>query len=140
MESFLTTTDIVIFFGSLLAVMGIGLWVGRREDSSEDYFLAGRNTPWWGVAGSIFGSNISTNHIVGMMAVGFSLGFVESHFEITAIAGLLMMCYFLLPVYRKLNVYTLSDYLSRRYDDRCRVAYSIIMVVIIVFVMMVPAD
>ena len=139
MDNYLTTTDVIIFFGSLFAVMGLGLWVGRREDSSEDYFLAGRNTRWWGVAGSIFGSNISANHIVGMMAVGFSLGFVESHFEITAIAGLLMMCYFLLPVYRKLNVYTLSDYLSQRYDDKCRVAYSIIMVAIIVFVMMVPA-
>ena len=139
MDNFLTTTDYVIFFGSLIAVMGLGLWVGRRENSTEDYFLAGRDTRWWGVAGSIFGSNISANHIVGMMAVGFSLGFVESHFEITAIAGLLMMCYFLLPVYRKLNVYTLSDYLSRRYDDKCRVAYSIIMVAIIVFVMMVPA-
>lgn len=139
MDSYLTTTDIVIFFASLLGVMALGLWAGRKENSSEDYFLAGRKTRWWGVAGSIFGSNISANHIVGMMAVGFTLGFVESHFEITAIAGLLMMCYFLLPVYRKLNVYTLSDYLSRRYDDRCRVAYSLIMVTIIVFVMMVPA-
>ena len=135
----ITTLDIVIFFGSLSAVMGLGLLVGRKENSTEDYFLAGRETRWWGVAGSIFGSNISANHIVGMMAVGFSLGFVESHFEITAIAGLLMMCYFFLPVYRKLNVYTLSDYLSKRYDDRCRIAYSIIMVSIIVFVMMVPA-
>ena len=135
----ITTLDIVIFFGALFAVMGLGLLVGRKENSTEDYFLAGRQTRWWGVAGSIFGSNISANHIVGMMAVGFSLGFVESHFEITAIAGLLMMCYFFLPVYRKLNVYTLSDYLSKRYDDRCRIAYSIIMVSIIVFVMMVPA-
>ena len=55
------------------------------------------------------------------MGVGFAVGFAQSHFEITAIAGLLMLCYFFLPVYRKLNVYTLSDYLSRRYDDRSRV-------------------
>ncbi len=137
--SSLTTLDLIIFFGSLVSVMGLGLLVGRSENSTEDYFLAGRETRWWGVAGSIFGSNISANHIVGMMAVGFSLGFVESHFEITAIAGLLLMCYFFLPVYRKLNVFTLSDYLSRRYDDRCRIAYSLIMVTIIVFVMMVPA-
>ena len=135
----LTTLDLVIFFGSLISVMGLGLLVGRSENNTEDYFLAGRETRWWGVAGSIFGSNISANHIVGMMAVGFSLGFVESHFEITAIAGLLLMCYFFLPVYRKLNVFTLSDYLSERYDDKCRIAYSLIMVSIIVFVMMVPA-
>ena len=138
MNSLLSTTDLIIFFGSLLAVMGMGLWVGRKEDSSEDYFLAGRSTRWWGVAGSIFGSNVSANHIVGMMGVGFAVGFAQSHFEITAIAGLLMLCYFFLPVYRKLNVYTLSDYLSKRYDDRSRVSYALIMVIIMVVIQMVP--
>ncbi|MED5382045.1 MAG: sodium/solute symporter [Verrucomicrobiota bacterium] len=137
--SLLSTIDFVIFFGSLLAIMAVGLWVGRREESSKDYFLAGRNARWWGVAGSIFGSNVSANHMVGMMGVGFAVGFAQSHFEITAIAGLLMLCYLLLPVYRKLNIYTLSEYLSRRYDDRSRVAYSVIMISIIVFVMTVPA-
>jgi solute:Na+ symporter, SSS family len=138
MESFLSTTDLIIFFGSLAAVMGVGLLAGRKEDSSEDYFLAGKKTRWWGVAGSIFGSNVSANHIVGMMGVGFAVGFAQSHFEITAIAGLLMLCYFFLPVYRKLNVYTLSDYLSRRYDDKSRLSYALIMVVIMVVIQMVP--
>ena len=137
--TFLTTLDFVVFFSSLLGVMALGLWAGRNESSSKDYFLAGRNVRWWGVAGSIFGSNISANHMVGMMGVGFTLGFAESHFEITAIAGLLLLCYCFLPVYRKLNIYTLSDYLSRRYDDKSRVAYSVIMVLIITMVMMLPA-
>jgi len=137
--SFLTTLDFVVFFGSLIGVMALGLWAGRNESSTKEYFLAGRNVRWWGVAGSIFGSNISANHMVGMMGVGFTLGFAESHFEITAIAGLLLLCYCFLPVYRKLNIYTLSDYLSRRYDDKSRVAYSIIMVLIITMVMMLPA-
>ena len=137
--SFLTTLDFVVFFGSLLGVMLLGLWAGRRESSTEEFFLAGRSVRWWGVAGSIFGSNISANHMVGMMGVGFTLGFAESHFEITAIAGLLLMCYCFLPVYRKLNIYTLSDYLSRRYDDKSRVAYSVIMILIITRVMMLPA-
>ena len=73
------------------------------------------------------------------MGVGFAVGFAQSHFEITAIAGLLMLCYLLLPVYRKLKIYTLSEYLSHRYDDRSRVSYSVIMISIIVFVMTVPA-
>jgi hypothetical protein len=118
--------------------MAFGLWSGRKEENSEDYFLAGKSTKWWGVAGSIFGSNVSANHIVGMMGVGFAVGFAQSHFEITAIAGLLMLCYFFLPVYRKLNVYTLSDYLSKRYDDRSRVSYAFIMVIIMVVIQMVP--
>jgi len=138
MNSLLSTTDLIIFFGSLIAVMGMGLWVGKNENSSEDYFLAGKSTRWWGVAGSIFGSNVSANHIVGMMGVGFAVGFAQSHFEITAIAGLLMLCYFFLPIYRKLNVYTLSDYLSRRYDDRSRISYAFIMVIIMVVIQMVP--
>ncbi len=134
----LTGLDTFIFFGSMILVMGVGLWAGREEETSEDYYLAGRSTKWWGVAGSIFGSNVSANHIVGMMGVGFSVGFAQSHFEISAIAGLLVLCYAFLPVYRKLNVYTLSDYLGQRFDDRARVAYALIMVFIIVFVMMVP--
>ena len=138
-DGILSRADFIVFFGSLLAVMAIGLWVGRRERTAQDYFLAGKDIPWWAVAGSIFGSNVSANHMVGMMAVGFAAGFVISHLEITAIAGLLLLCYFFLPIYRKLHVYTLSDYLSRRYDDRSRVAYSVIMLIIIVLVMMLPA-
>ena len=99
--------------------MAVGVWAGRKEDTAQDFYLAGKKTRWWGVAGSIFGSNISANHMVGMMGVGFTLGFVESQFEITAIAGLLLLCYGFLPVYRKLNVYTLSEYLGRRYNESC---------------------
>jgi len=138
-DGILSRADFIVFFGLLLTVMAIGLWVGRREKTAQDYFLAGKDTPWWAVAGSIFGSNVSTNHMVGMMAVGFTAGFVISHLEITAIAGLLLLCYFFLPIYRKLHVFTLSDYLSRRYDDRSRVAYSVIMLIIIVLIMMLPA-
>jgi len=134
----LSTPDLIVFVVSLLAVMALGLWAGRKEDTSEDFYLAGRKTRWWGVAGSIFGSNVSANHIVGMMGVGFSVGFAQSHFEITAIAGLLLLAYGFLPVYRKLNVYTLSEYLSRRYDDRCRVLYAALMIFILVVIQIVP--
>ena len=72
------------------------------------------------VAGSIFGSNVSANHMVGMMGIGFSIGFAQSHFELGAIFGLMVLCYGFLPVYRKLKLYTLSEYLGRRYDDRSR--------------------
>ena len=77
----LTGLDIFIFFGFLLCVMGVGIYVGRKESTSEDYFLAGRSIPWYGVAGSIFGTNISANHLVGMLGIGFSIGFAQAHFE-----------------------------------------------------------
>lgn len=139
MGSLLTPLDGTIFFGSLFAVMAVGLWAGRKEDDSQDYYLAGRQARWWGVAASIFGSNISANHMVGMMGLGFSVGFAQSHFEITAIAGLMLLCYGFLPVYRRLNVYTLSEYLSRRYNETSRVIYALIMLVAIVVIQMVPA-
>lgn len=138
MGSVLTTVDLIVFFGSLIAVMAIGLWAGRKEDTSEDYYLAGRSTRWWGVAGSIFGSNVSANHLVGMMGVGFMFGFAQSHFEVTAICGLLMLCYVFLPMYRKLKLFTLSEYLGRRYNDASRVSYALIMVTIMVVIQMVP--
>ena len=138
MGELLTTVDLAIFFGSLIAVMGVGLWAGRKEDTSADYYLAGKSTRWWGVAGSIFGSNVSANHIIGFVGLGFSVGFAQSHFEITAIAGLLLLCYGFLPVYRKLNLYTLSQYLGRRYDDRSRILYALIMIVVMVIIQMVP--
>ncbi len=138
MGSLLSPFDLVIFFGSLATIMAVGLWAGRKEETSTDFYLAGKTTRWWGVAGSIFGSNVSANHIVGMMGVGYTAGFAQSHFEITAIAGLLALCYAFLPVYRKLNVFTLSDYLSRRYDDASRVSYALIMIIIMVVIQMVP--
>jgi len=55
----LTLLDLVLLAGFLLVSMLIGMWVGRKEDTSQDYYLAGKNARWWEVAGSIFGSNIS---------------------------------------------------------------------------------
>ncbi|MEC9096017.1 MAG: sodium/solute symporter, partial [Planctomycetota bacterium] len=135
----LGTLDYVIFFGALIGAMAVGMWAGRKEDTSEDYFLAGKGLRWFGVAGSIFGSNVSANHMVGMMGVGFSIGFAQSHFEIGAILGLLLLCFGFLPVYRKLNLYTLSEYLGKRYDDRSRISYALIMIIIMAGVQMIPA-
>ena len=133
-----STFDILVFLGTLLLVMAVGLWAGRKEESSEDYFLAGRDISWWQVAGSIFGSNVSANHLVGMVGIGYAVGFAQSHFELGAIAGLMLLCYGFLPVYRKLRVYTLSEYLARRYDERSRVLYAVAMIYIMVLVQMVP--
>ncbi|MEZ6046513.1 MAG: sodium/solute symporter [Planctomycetaceae bacterium] len=131
--------DMLIFLGTLIGVMIVGLIAGRKEETSEDYFLAGRKIRWWGVASSIFGSNVSASHMVGMMGIGFTVGFAQSHFELGAILGLMTLCYFFLPVYRKLNIYTLSEYLEKRYDHRSRLVYAIIMLILMVLVEMVPA-
>ena len=65
------------------------------------------------MAGSIFGTNVSSHHMVGMMGAGLKEGFAQANFEFGAIFGLLMLCYFFLPFYRRMGVYTLSEYLGR---------------------------
>lgn len=117
--------DFVLLVGTVLGVTAFGLWVGRKEAGTADYFLAGKSIAWWVVAGSIFGTNISSHHMVGMMGAGLKEGFAQANFEFGAVFGLLMLCYFFLPFYRHMGVYTLSEYLGRRFDDRSRLLYSI---------------
>jgi SSS family solute:Na+ symporter len=121
----LQTVDIAVLVGTMLAIAAFGMYMGRREEGTADYFLAGRSIAWWAVAGSIFGTNVSSHHMVGMMGAGLKEGFAQANFEFGAIAGLLMLCYFFLPLYRRMGVYTLSEYLGRRYDDRSRMLYSL---------------
>lgn len=137
MSDAFTTLDVAIFVASLVGVMIVGLIAGRHERTAQDYFLAGRRIRWWGVAGSIFGSNVSANHLVGMMGIGFTVGFAQSHFELGAIAGLMLLCYGFLPVYRKLRLFTLSEYLRQRYDERVAAIYAVFMIVVMVLVQMV---
>ncbi|MFN0056207.1 MAG: SLC5 family protein [Planctomycetales bacterium] len=121
----LHTLDLVILVSSVVAVTLFGMYVGRKEEGTSDYFLAGKSVAWWAVAGSIFGTNISSHHMVGMMGAGLKEGFAQANFEFGAICGLLVLCYFFLPLYRHMGVYTLSEFLGRRYDDRSRLLYSI---------------
>ena len=132
----LTAFDIVIFLASICIVLAIGLWAGRKEDTSEDFYLAGKTVPWWGVAGSIFGTNVSAEHLVGMLGIGYSIGFAQAHFEYGAIGGLLLLAFVFLPLYRKMGLYTLSEYLGQRYDERSSVLYSGLNIIMIVVVRM----
>jgi solute:Na+ symporter, SSS family len=121
----LQTLDFVILIGTIVGVTAFGMWIGRKEDNTSDYYLAGRSVAWWAVAGSIFGTNISSHHMVGMMGAGLKEGFAQANFEFGAIFGLLMLCYFFLPFYRRMGLYTLSQYLGRRFDERSQLVYSI---------------
>ncbi len=132
----LSTLDIGIFLTSILAVLAVGLWSGRKENDTEDFYLAGKQIPWWGVAGSIFGTNVSAEHLVGMLGIGYSIGFAQAHFEYGAIAGLLLLSFLFLPLYRGMGLYTLSEYLARRYDERSSVLYSAFNIITIVIVRM----
>jgi SSS family solute:Na+ symporter len=127
----LTTLDLIVLVVFIILVPLTGIFFGKK-DSSEDYFLAGRSLRWWQVAGSIFGTNVNTFHLIGMLGIGFSVGLAQSHYEILAPVGALLLCYVFLPVYRKLRVYTLSQYLEYRYNEKARLLYTILMLTLII--------
>ncbi|WP_281493500.1 sodium:solute symporter family transporter [Leptospira stimsonii] len=126
-----TLIDALFFLLTILIVLGVGIYAGRKENTSEDYFLGGRSLPWWGVAGSLFGTNVSANHIVGMLGIGYSVGFAQSHYMFGAIPALLLLSYVLLPIYRRKRIFTLSQFLELRYGENARLLYSGIVLLLI---------
>ena len=115
---------LIINFGSILA----GYF---RKTTSEDYFMAGRSLRWWSVAGSIYGTNVGVQQIIGMMSVGYTIGFAQSHYEVLAIPPILALAYVFIPIYRSRSVFTLSQWLGYRYTEGAKTAYSLLNIVFI---------
>ncbi len=126
----LTTLDLIVLL-VLVALMPLTGILFSKKENSEDYFLAGKTLRWWQVAGSIFGTNVNSFHLIGMMGIGFSVGFAQAHYEILAFVGVLLLCYVFVPLFRKLNVFTLSQYLEQRYNRTARMLYTILMITLI---------
>ncbi|QHW00767.1 sodium/solute symporter [Spirosoma endbachense] len=130
MLSQLQTIDIVVLVLMLAIMPMAGIIIALRKKTAEDYFLAGRTIRWWAVAGSVFGTNISSFHLIGMLGIGYSIGFVQAHYEIV-FPAILLLCFVFLGSYRRLDVFTLSQYLEVRYNDKARLLYTILLILII---------
>ena len=135
MISLLGTADVAVF--CLLAgwMAFAGLRAGLRKKDAERYFMAERNLPWWSVAGSIYGTNVSLSQIIGMLGIGYSIGFAQSHYEVLAIPAILLLCFVFIPIYRRRRVFTLSEYLGHRYNGTVRLLYTLIIVAVIVILL-----
>lgn len=127
----ITTIDILFFGFTFLLVLGIGMYAGRKESSSKDYFLGGRSLPWWGIAGSLFGTNISANHLVGMLGIGFSVGFAQSHYEFGSIPAIVLLAFVFLPLFRRKKFFTLSQFLQEKFGKQTGRIYSAISLILI---------
>lgn len=126
----LTTLDLIVLIIMLAIMPTAGILIALRKKNAEQYFLAGRNIRWWTVAGSVFGTNISSFHLIGMLGIGYSIGFVQAHYEIV-FPAVLLLCFVFLASYRRLEVFTLSQYLEIRYNEASRLIYTILLVLII---------
>ena len=110
-------------------VFGIAWWVIRQgKDTPSDYFLAGRNLGWFVVGASIFASNIGSEHLVGLAGSGCTDGVAMAHYELHAWC-LLVLAWVLVPFYARSMVYTMPEFLERRYSPAARWVLSIISLV-----------
>ncbi|MDA7778039.1 sodium:solute symporter [Flavobacteriaceae bacterium] len=118
--------SIVIYFAILA---GIAIWVIRnKKEDTEDYFLAGRNVGWFVVGASIFASNIGSEHVVGLAGAGASDKLPMLIYEIHAWIVLILGWVFL-PFYQRAGVFTMPEFLEKRFDSRLRWILSIFSIV-----------
>jgi len=124
-----TTLDwlvIAIYFGGLLV---LAWWVIKKgKDTADDYFLAGRNLGWWIVGASIFASNIGSEHLVGLAGSGATSGVAMAHYELHAWC-LLVLGWVMIPFYIRSKVFTMPEFLERRFSPTARWVLSLISLV-----------
>lgn len=113
--------DFVVIGGYFLVLLWIGVWAARREKAlSSDYFLAGRDVGWLAVGASLFASNIGSEHLVGLAGTGAASGLAVGHFEWIACFMLLLLGWLFVPFYLRSGVYTMPEFLERRYNPAAR--------------------
>src|SRR5215467_2522384 len=103
----LSTTDLVIIGLYFCVIFAIGFYFSRKERTSSEYFLAGRNVGWFAIGASLFVSNISTEHFIGLAGSGASSGLAVGHFEWLACFMLLLLGWVFVPFYLRSNVFTM---------------------------------
>ena len=117
----LATIDLVIIGIYFLIVFGIGFYFARKERTSTDYFLASRDIGWFAIGASLFVSNISTEHFIGLAGSGAGSGLAVGHFEWLACLILLILGWVFVPFYLRSNVFTMPEFLERRFNRHCAV-------------------
>src|SRR6266496_4270822 len=129
----LAPVDLMIIGVYFLVVFGIGFYFSRKERTSEQYFLAGRDVGWFFIGASLFVSNISTEHFIGLSGTGASSGLAVGHFEWLACLILLILGWVFVPFYLRSNVFTMPEFLERRFSRSCAVYLASISIIAYVF-------
>jgi SSS family solute:Na+ symporter len=124
----LSLWDGITFVTFILFVIGVSLYASRREEGSEDYFLAGRNLTWWLIGISLIASNISTEHFIGMAGAGYgSAGLAIASYEWIAAVSLVVVGLALLPLFLRIGIYTMPEFLEHRFGHQARTVMALYM-------------
>lgn len=135
--SALHATELMLVAVYLAGTFWLALSFGRRRAGALDtggYFLAGRNLPWWLIGFSYYASNMSGASFVGLIGASYAFGVTVFHYEWTAALVLVLMALFVLPVFLRAGLYTVPEYLERRFERRTRVVYSVFTLLTLLFI------
>lgn len=134
----LQTADYIVFLIYFVIVTSYGMYIYRSKKnavtSSNDYFLAEGSLTWWAIGASLIASNISAEHFIGMSGSGFALGLAISSYEWMSAATLIIVAMFILPVYLKNKIFTMPQFLAKRYNDTVSAIMAVIWLLIYIFV------
>jgi SSS family solute:Na+ symporter len=130
--------DYAIFAVYFVLISWYGYYIYNKKKSKEqgakDFFLAEGSLTWWAIGASLIASNISAEHFIGMSGSGFALGLAISTYEWMASATLIIVAVFLLPVYLKNKIYTMPQFLLKRYNNTVSTVMAIFWLLVYVFV------
>ncbi len=129
----LAVIDWVVIALYFVLVFGIAIWATRRERTSQStstgYFLAGRHAGWFIVGASLFASNIGAEHLVGLAGTGAASGVAVGQFEVLASLILLLLGWVFVPFYLRSGVFTMPEFLERRYSKGARRYLAIVSII-----------
>src|SRR6202171_4404688 len=129
----LAPVDLVIIGIYFVIIFGIGFYFAKKGRTSEDYFLASRNIGWFAIGASLFVSNISTEHFIGLAGSGATSGLAVGDFEWLACMMLLLLGWVFVPFYLRSNVFTMPEFLERRFNRNCANYLATISVIAYIF-------
>ena len=121
----LNAIDWVVIIGYFAIIAGVAIWSSRGQNTSSDFFLGGRNIGWFAIGGSLFASNVGSEHIVGLAGSGANTGLSLAHWELHAWV-LLMLGWVFVPYYYTSKVFTMPEFLEKRFSPAARWILSII--------------
>jgi solute:Na+ symporter, SSS family len=127
--SILQPIDWIVLICYFALIAGIVVWVAKKQKNTSDgYFLAGRELGWFIIGASIFASNIGSEHLVGLAASGTTDGVAMAHYELHAWC-LLVLGWVMVPFYMRSQVFTMPEFLERRFSPASRTVLSLISLV-----------
>ncbi|MBU1707140.1 sodium transporter, partial [bacterium] len=112
--------DVIVIGVYFIVVLGIGFYFARKERTSAQYFLAGRNVGWFAIGASLFATNVSSEHFIGLAGSGAATGMAVGHFEWLACLIVLILGWVFAPFYLRSKVFTMPEFLERRYSSASR--------------------